>query len=121
MELIIFKILSLLLTLICFISGIITFVSNPGIVYNQINENINSENNIYCSHCKFKYPDLGQTLTHCFECGVCYIGRDHHCNVFGKCVAKKNLNIFSTFSLSICFLLMGNFASMGYIMISIKN
>ena len=114
----ILKIISILLTIICIISGIITFVLNPGIIYNQKKEGINNENKIYCSQCEFQYPNLNETLTHCDNCGVCYIGRDHHCDVFGKCVAKKNINIFSTFSISVCLLLVANFCSIGIIIIS---
>ena len=104
------------MTIICIISGIITFVLNPGIIYNQKKEGINNENKIYCFECRFKYPHLNQTLTHCENCGVCYIGWDHHCDVFGKCIAKNNLYIFSTFLMSIILLFVVNFCSIGFIL-----
>ena len=116
----IMKILSILLTLICSISGLITLVLNPGIIYNQKNEGINNENKIYCFECRFQYPHLDQKLTHCENCGVCVYGRDHHCDVFGKCVGKNNLSVFSTFSISVCILLIFNFVSMGIILVSEK-
>ena len=106
------------MTLICIISGLITLVLNPGIVYNQKSENANNENKIYCFQCRFQYPHLKETLTHCDNCGICVYGRDHHCDVFGKCVAKNNICIFSTFSIAVCMLLLFNFGSIGYIMIS---
>ena len=115
------KLLSILLTLTCIISGLITFILNPGIIYNQKNEENNSENKIYCFECRFQYPHLGQILTHCEECGVCYIGRDHHCDVFGKCIAKNNLFIFSIFCIGVGFLFVFNFASIGFIMSKKKN
>ena len=114
----IIKIISILLTLITIISGLITLVLNPGIIYNQKSEGINSENKIYCFQCRFQYPQLNMILTHCENCGVCYIGRDHHCDVFGKCVAKNNLYIFSTFSISVCFLILENFTSIVFLMLS---
>ena len=113
-----FKLISMLLTIITIISGTITFVLNPGIIYNQKNEGIYSENKIYCFQCRFQYPHLNMTLTHCENCGVCYVKRDHHCGVFGKCVAKNNIFIFSLFSISVCFLIVANFASIGFLAIS---
>jgi hypothetical protein len=115
------QLLSIFLTAICIISGIITFILNPGIIYNQKKEGIISENKIYCFQCKFQYPHLGKTLIHCDKCGVCYVDRDHHCDVFGKCVAQKNISVFSIFSISTCCFLMLNFFSLGYIMISSKK
>lgn len=115
---IIFKIVSLILHLTCIISGLITFVLNPGIIYNQKNEGINSESKIYCFQCRFQYPNLNMTLTHCENCGVCVYARDHHCDVFGKCVGKNNINIFSTFAISMCFLILLDFGSVGFIALS---
>ena len=106
------------MTLICIISGFITLVLNPGIIYNHKSENNNNENKIYCFQCRFQYPHLKEALTHCDNCGICVYGRDHHCDVFGKCVAKNNICIFSTFSIGVCILLLFNFGSIGYIMIS---
>ena len=96
--------ISVLLNLICMITGWITFILNPGIVFNDKNVD-NNEPKIYCYQCRFLYPHLKQPISHCEKCGVCCFGRDHHCDVFGKCVAKNNLKIFVTFSISICILL----------------
>ena len=114
----IFKIVSLLLNMTCIISGLVTLVLNPGIIYNQKNEGIDTENKIYCFECRYQYPRLNMTLTHCENCGVCVFARDHHCDVFGKCVGKNNINIFSSFAISICFIFLLNFGSIGYLMIS---
>ena len=108
------KIISLLLTLLCIISGWITFILNPGIIFNDKNAN-NNEPKIYCNECKFLYPHLKEKLEHCDKCGVCCFGIDHHCDIFGKCVAKNNLNIFITFSISICLLFIVNFISLAFI------
>ena len=110
-----FKLISILFTLITIISGVLTLILNPGIIYNLKNEGINSENKIYCFQCRFQYPHLNMTLTHCENCGVCYVERDHHCDVFGKCVAKNNLFIFTIFAISVCFLIVVNFSSIGFL------
>ena len=111
---VIFKIISILLNLICILSGWITLIKNPGIIYNDNNEE-NNEPKIYCFQCRFRYPHLKQQITHCDKCGVCCFGRDHHWDVFGKCVAKDNLIIFVTFTISICILLLFNFISIIFI------
>ena len=116
MKIVIFKIVSVLLTLLCIITGWLTLILNPGIIYNDKNVN-NSEPKIYCYQCRYTYPHLKQTLKHCEKCGVCCFGRDHHCDVFGKCVAKDNLNIFVTFSIGICLLLIINFISIALMVI----
>ena len=107
MEIFILKLLSLLVCIITIITGWVTFFLNPGIVYN--NKDINSENKIYCFQCRFQYPRVRRTMKHCEKCGVCYFGRDHHCDVFGKCVAKNNMKLFITFNISICCLFIINF------------
>jgi hypothetical protein len=94
---IVIKFLSIILTLISSISGLIALILNPGIVYNLKKEGKVCKNKIFCYQCKFEYPFLGQNISHCGECGVCYIGMDHHCDVFGKCIAKNNMNIFTIF------------------------
>lgn len=104
-----------LLTLLCIVSGWATLILNPGIVYNEKNKEIN-EPKIYCYECRFQYPHLKEPLTHCEKCGVCCFGRDHHCDVFGKCVAKNNMKIFITFSVGICLLLVCNLISIILIM-----
>lgn len=89
----IIKILTPLFSLICLISGFLAFAINPGVVYsNKINNK-----KIYCSNCKFNYPDLGKRIEHCDICGICMIEVDHHCDVFGKCIAKRNLYWFYLF------------------------
>ena len=106
----IFKVISILLNLLSLITGWLTFILNPGIVYNDntINDN---EPKIYCYQCRFLYPHLKQPIAHCEKCGVCCFGRDHHCDVFGKCVAKDNLKIFISFFICTCLLFVANFVS----------
>ena len=115
---ILIKIASVLLTLVCIVTALITLILNPGIVYNQKNEGNNSEPKIYCFQCRFQYPHLDKVLTHCENCGVCVFGRDHHCDVFGKCVGRNNEKIFETFGFCVCLLFLFDFGSIGYILIT---
>ena len=111
---IIIKSLSIILTLISSISGFIALILNPGIVYNLKKEGKVSNNKFFCYQCKYEYPFLGENMSHCGECGVCYIGMDHHCDVFGKCIAKNNMNIFTIFLTCICFLFVVDLTSLGF-------
>lgn len=33
-------------------------------------------------------------MYHCIDCQVCVEGYDHHCMMYGKCIAKGNLPYF---------------------------
>ena len=116
---IIIKSLSIILTLISSISRLIALILNPGIVYNLKKEGKVSNNKIFCYQCKYEYPFLGENMSHCGECEVCYIGMDHHCDVFGNCIAKKNMNIFTIFLTCLCFLFVVDLTSLAF-MISSK-
>ena len=107
----ILQLISIFLTSLSVISGWITLIRNPGIYYND-NTIDSNETKIYCYECKFNYPHLKEPIKHCRKCGVCCFGRDHHCDVFGKCVAKNNMRVFITFSISMCTLLMFNFIAL---------
>jgi len=107
---IILKLISIFLNLLSIITGWITLIKNPGVVFNDNTIDVN-EPKIYCYQCKYLYPHLKEPIKHCRKCGVCCFGRDHHCDVFGKCVAKNNTRIFMAFSLCTCILIMFNFIS----------
>jgi hypothetical protein len=47
--------------------------------------------NLICNKCN-SYRDEG--LVHCWNCGVCVAGWDHHCGVLGNCIAARNLATF---------------------------
>eukprot|EP01031_Cornospumella_fuschlensis_P025752 gene25752-31100_t len=53
---------------------------------------------IECAFCKVLRP---VTARHCYDCGVCIDGLDHHCPWTGKCIGKKTLRAFYSFLISL--------------------
>ena len=74
------------------------FVINPGFPKNDIGRQtgIPKENYKFCPECKFYY-DVDKKVNHCFDCGICIEGYDHHCPWVSKCIGKKNLYSFYCF------------------------
>lgn len=121
----IIKIGSPVCSFICLLSGFISFVINPGVIYNY-NYN-NSKNNIenkkkfYCSSCKYNYPDQNKRWEHCDVCGICMMKVDHHCDVFGKCIAKRNLCCFYIFVLTTFIMIGMTIITILYLIYSIEK
>ena len=102
-----FKIITLILFLGSIISGIYTYIVNPGNTFKEKEDNKNGKNH-YCPHCNFTYPKNEKTYQHCSACGVCAPDTDHHCGVFGKCIGYRNKVAFYLFpALSIILLIIG--------------
>ena len=85
-----------------FISYTGTFLLNPG--YPERNE----ESLIGNPRIKYKYCrdcDMwirrDRDIMHCYECGVCIEGYDHHCPWTGKCIGRKTIYFFYTFITSV--------------------
>ena len=74
------------------------FVVNPGFPKNDIGRQtgIPKDNYKFCPECKFYY-DLNKKVNHCFDCGICIEGYDHHCPWVSKCIGNKNLYSFYCF------------------------
>ena len=74
------------------------FIVNPGFPKNDIGRQtgIPKENYKFCPECKFYY-DLNKKVNHCFDCGICIEGYDHHCPWVSKCIGNKNLYSFYFF------------------------
>ena len=90
-----FKLITLSINLLYLLSALLTYLLNAGTIFKG------KKNKKYCKDCNFNYP-YHKKLSHCSICGICVIGIDHHCGVFGKCIAKRNIFwfycfIFSTF------------------------
>jgi hypothetical protein len=54
---------------------------------------------IECGTCSVKRP---YTAAHCYDCGVCVDGLDHHCPWTGKCIGKKTITSFYYFLWFLC-------------------
>lgn len=91
-----FKIGYAIFAFISIFSGLFTYLVNPGTIYSSKN-NKHNETKIFCSYCSFYYPNFSKHMNHCHECGTCFLGHDHHCGVFGKCIAKNNYFFFVAF------------------------
>ena len=86
------KIVSIFLNALYILSALLTYLLNPGTYYK-----LGKKKRVkYCKECNFNYP-FHKKLKHCYECGICVIGIDHHCGVFGKCIARNNLFWFYCF------------------------
>ena len=74
------------------------FIINPGFPKNDIGREtgIPKEQYRFCPECKFYY-DINKKVNHCFDCGICIEGYDHHCPWTSKCIGNKNLYSFYCF------------------------
>jgi hypothetical protein len=91
-------------------TGIPSDNSNENINNNNNNNNLSNRSNsrnsssnkkpIVCNICKVDRP---LTASHCYTCNVCVDELDHHCPWTGKCIAKKNLQVFYIFIWLLCF------------------
>ena len=95
-------IIGILAFLLYFISYTGTFLLNPG--YPERNEeSLLGKPRVkykYCEYCDI-WERVDMNITHCFECGVCVEGLDHHCPWTGKCIGRKNIYYFNTFLASV--------------------
>jgi len=94
-------------SILCFgsiLTGLITFLLNPGITFKEKDGKENPKMKICnCPHCNFTYPKHIKPYTHCFTCGVCVPAADHHCGVFAKCIANRNIAYFYLFPICTIF------------------
>lgn len=98
-----FKFSGIIIYLTFFISYTYTFLVNPGIPKSDGNASRPKEKHKYCGICGI-WINLEDNIEHCFDCNICYEGYDHHCPWTGKCIAKRNLNSFYLFLVSILFI-----------------
>ena len=93
-----------------------TYASNPGTVYTRkSNENLK-----YCKSCNYSYP-YNPKLNHCCICGICIINVDHHCDVFGKCIAKNNIFCFYFFLFGFFIIIFETLGTFVYILAFVYN
>ncbi len=108
------------MTTICLLSCLEAFFVNPGTVFSSPNiaDYINKR---YCGSCSFYYPNFGKEVIHCEDCGVCLLGHDHHCAVFGKCVAKYNYWCFNSFVVLLSITLVTTFCGFFYLVHTLQT
>ena len=96
------KIFGIISFSIYFLSYTGTFLLNPG--YPERNEDslkgIPRIKYKFCIECNI-WERIDRNIFHCFECGVCVEGYDHHCPWTGKCIGRKTINYFYTFITSV--------------------
>ena len=108
------RIILILLNLLYLFSALFTYFLNPGTIfkYGKIKKTK------FCKECNYEYP-FHNKLSHCFSCGVCVIGIDHHCGVFGKCIARKNIIWFYSFIISTFISIVSCIITLIYIMVEL--
>ena len=106
---ILLKILGIIIILIQQSFYVLTSIINPGLPkkFYQIDRENNPNLYKYCKECKFWYKKKTGTF-HCYECGVCIEGYDHHCPWTTKCVGKNNVKLFMGMIITV-FLVFGYF------------
>ena len=91
--------------LVFIISYTATFLLNNG--YPERNENSligkPRKKFLYCRLCEI-WVKNDKNVKHCWECGVCVEGYDHHCPWTGKCIGRKTLIYFYCFVCSVFFI-----------------
>ena len=99
---ILFKLAGLISFLTYLISYTYIFLINPGIPKYDENAILGKprEKYSFCRKCGI-WKNMDNNVYHCFDCDICIEGYDHHCPWTGKCIAKKNVNIFYVFLVSI--------------------
>ena len=94
--------LGIVIYLLFIIIHLITSFINPGIPpkeyflenFNMSQSNI--QNYVVCKKCKI-IMDLDKGTEHCFDCDICILGNDHHCQWTSKCIGNNNFLLFKIF------------------------
>lgn len=60
----------------------------------------------YCQVCNIFRPPT--RASHCYTCGVCVVGFDHHCVWLGTCIGKRNYLDFIIFLISLLIFIISN-------------
>ena len=97
-----FKITGIVFLTLFELSYTYTFVINPGYPRND-NDRKNGEPREdfrFCTDCKF-FVNVHKKVNHCYDCGICIEGYDHHCPWTSKCIGKRNKYSFYMFMGSI--------------------
>lgn len=72
--------------------------SNSSSKYDEVFDS-EGDSCFHCDECDIKQPQR-MNIYHCYDCGCCIIGHDHHCPWMSKCIGKKNMKWFILFNIS---------------------
>ena len=88
-----------------FLSYTIIFLINPGFPKHDLDSRTGEPRSKFrfCGECKM-WVNIEKKTNHCFDCNICVEGYDHHCPWTGKCIGKKNTNLFYVFVISVLFI-----------------
>ena len=98
--------LGIIIYILFIIIHLTTSLINPGLPpkkYFLENFSMNDSeirNYVICRKCKI-VMDLDKGTEHCYDCDICIMGNDHHCQWTSKCIGKNNLLLFKLFTRSI--------------------
>ena len=100
-----FKISGIMIYLTYFLSYTIIFLINPGFPKHDLDSRTGEPRSKFrfCGECKM-WVNIEKKTNHCFDCNICVEGYDHHCPWTGKCIGKKNANLFYVFVISVLFI-----------------
>lgn len=102
--------LSMFIRIFCILTNILlywTALGDPGIVFPPdmdadpavLQEEWEIKRLPYCDICSVLTPDHLH-IGHCYTCGYCVEGMDHHCPWMGQCIGKINKAAFILFNIS---------------------
>ncbi len=93
-----FKILGIINYLSFFLSYLYTDLINPGYPKHDLESKTGEPRDKFrwCGACKI-WVSIEKKTNHCFDCGICIEGYDHHCPWTSKCIGRRNLYSFYIF------------------------
>lgn len=83
------------------VSYTVTAVKDPGVVFNDVGNDLEEDTSGRSSLCKYCLIYKDKNIEHCEDCGLCMKNLDHHCIFTGKCIAQNNLFWFYSMLVSI--------------------
>ena len=84
------KIITPIMILLMLFNSLILLIKNPGYIYQSVD--YSHINVYYCQNCGI-VVERG-FYTHCYSCNCCCWKLDHHCEVVGTCISRKNIIFF---------------------------
>ena len=92
------KILGIITFLFFFLCYTLVFLINPGYPKHDLESKTGEPRDKYrwCGACKI-WVSIEKKTNHCFDCGICIEGYDHHCPWTSKCIGRRNLYSFYIF------------------------